>query len=341
MAERNLAVVEGGKPALNAGDIMEQVIAKGDLKELSPTQRGQYYVQVCKSMGLNPLTKPFDYIILNGKLTLYPTRGTADQLRGIHKITPQILSREQVGDCYIVHVRVSAPDGRSDEDLGIVATSGLKGQDLGNAIMKAVTKAKRRATLSLLGLSMPDETEVETIRGARVIPADEVNANVAAPPVEVVEAEVVDDDDDRERANRRYFALLTHRGFTDEANKLLALSMYPTRDDGPTTSRNQLTADELNTLITTIDEGTTQSYDDEGEEIPVPDPAVEYANKIAAATDQKRLAEIGAQMKSDGMGTDWLRKMYARKYREVPASSDDLAAMPRQQGSAGNDRYTS
>ncbi len=49
---------------------LEKVLIKGDLAELSPPQRVQYYTQVCESLGLNPLTKPFDYIVLNNKLTL-------------------------------------------------------------------------------------------------------------------------------------------------------------------------------------------------------------------------------------------------------------------------------
>jgi len=40
--------------------------------------------------------------------------------------------------------------------------------DFGNAVMKAVTKAKRRLTLSLCGLGWLDETEVDSIPEARV-----------------------------------------------------------------------------------------------------------------------------------------------------------------------------
>lgn len=166
--------------------IIERVIAAGDLARLTPEQRVEYYAEVCRSCGLNPLTRPFDYITLNGRLTLYPTRGATDQLRAVHRINTEIVSREQVGDLYVVHVRVTAPDGRRDEDVGIVATAGLRGEALANAVMKAITKAKRRATLSLLGLNMPDETEVETIPSARPALVDvetgEIIEAPAAPP---------------------------------------------------------------------------------------------------------------------------------------------------------------
>jgi len=59
------------------------------------------------------------------------------------------------------------PDGRTDTDDGAVAVAGLQGEAHANALMKTVTKAKRRVTLSILGLGMLDESEAETIPGAR------------------------------------------------------------------------------------------------------------------------------------------------------------------------------
>ena len=53
---------------------IEKVIIGGDLSKLSPQERTSYYMSVCESLILNPLTKPFEYINLNGKLTLYATR---------------------------------------------------------------------------------------------------------------------------------------------------------------------------------------------------------------------------------------------------------------------------
>ena len=66
------SLVKNVKP-LDAKAI-EQVLIGGDLSALSEEQRLMYYNQVCESLSLNPLTKPFDYIKLNGKLTLYAKR---------------------------------------------------------------------------------------------------------------------------------------------------------------------------------------------------------------------------------------------------------------------------
>ena len=110
------------------GDIMESVIAKGDLSKLTPDERVRYYNETCRSMGLNPLTLPFSYITLNGKLVLYATRACADQLRKVNGVSLEIVSREVADDILTVHVRAKLPDGRVDEDLGAVFfPSTLKG----------------------------------------------------------------------------------------------------------------------------------------------------------------------------------------------------------------------
>jgi len=152
-------------------DIVEQVLVTGNLGSLSAEQRVFYYNKLCKSLGLNPLTKPFEYIILNGKLTLYALRTATDQLRSRRGVSVQIMARELVEDTYVVTARAKLPDGREDESVGAVPLGGLKGEARANALMKAETKAKRRVTLSICGLGMLDESEVGTIPGAVAPPA--------------------------------------------------------------------------------------------------------------------------------------------------------------------------
>lgn len=155
-----------------APDVIERVIAVGDLAKLSPEQRARYYVKVCESVGLNPLTRPLEYIVLNGKLTLYARKDAADQLRRLHGVSLEIVSRETVDDIYVVHVRARLPDGRTDEDEGGASVANLRGDALVNARLKAVTKAKRRVTLSVCGLGWLDESEVEAIPDARPVRVD-------------------------------------------------------------------------------------------------------------------------------------------------------------------------
>ena len=166
-----------------AGDIMESVLLKGDIAKLTPDERVRYYGEVCKSMGLNPLTKPFEFITLNGKLQLYALRSCTDQLRKINSVSLEIVSREVAEDILTIHVRAKLPDGRSDEDLGAVAfPSSMKGEMRANAELKAVTKAKRRATLSICGLGWLDETEVEDIPASAKRPSRPAPNVMLAPP---------------------------------------------------------------------------------------------------------------------------------------------------------------
>lgn len=176
MEDKAIAVVD-------VAAVLEKVITAGDLSTLSPADRVGYYRAVCESIGVNPLTRPFDYIVLNGKLTLYANKSCTDQLRGTRRISAAITARERVEDIYIVTARVTDPSGRTDESTGAVSVAGLRGDALANSYMKAETKSKRRATLSLVGLGMLDETEVETIPNARRVTVEEADALPAAPVV--------------------------------------------------------------------------------------------------------------------------------------------------------------
>lgn len=167
-----------------SSNLAEQVAVAGDLSQLSAEQRMAYYGRVCDSLGINPFTRPFEYIKLNNKLVLYATRTAADQLRrrnGVSLDAPRI---EFADGLVIVTVTGRDDQGRTDTEIGAVALGNLQGEARANAIMKAVTKAKRRLTLSICGLGWLDETEVETIRDARpvTVTTDGVIVDSAALP---------------------------------------------------------------------------------------------------------------------------------------------------------------
>jgi hypothetical protein len=117
--------------------------------------------------------------VLNGKLTLYARKDATDQLRAIRSVS---ITRCDVSlsdpDYVIVTTEARDASGRTDIDVGVVSRKDMRG-DLGNVIMKSVTKSKRRVTLSLCGLGMLDETEVETIPDAK--PFTQQTAQVEAP----------------------------------------------------------------------------------------------------------------------------------------------------------------
>jgi hypothetical protein len=191
-----LALAQQIDPAL-----IERVIIHGDLRQLNPQQKVSYYNAVCESVGLNPLTQPFQYLVLSGREVLYARREATDQLRHLHSVSVHITAREVTEDCYIVTARASLPDGRTDESIGAVPIASLKGEFRANAMMKAETKAKRRVTLAICGLGMLDETEVESaVAQARpdfTTAATSIADQYALPPVSTLPPEADPDGDAR------------------------------------------------------------------------------------------------------------------------------------------------
>lgn len=159
-------VIPQVQPDLTA---IESALMEGDLSSLTVDQRLMYYRAKCESLGLNPLTQPFQYLKLNGKLVLYAKKDAKEQLRKMHGISLKIIEQFRQDDLYMVRVEARDRDGRVDEDVGFaVVAKNLTGDALGNAILKAVTKAKSRVTLSICGLGDLDESEVDSIPGAIV-----------------------------------------------------------------------------------------------------------------------------------------------------------------------------
>lgn len=185
MTDRNGAMTETRSlvaPTAITAQGLENVLIGGDLSKLSPADRVSYYEAVCKSLGLNPLTQPFQYITLNGKLVLYARRDATDQLRSVNHVNITRLVRERYEDVYTVTASASTTDGRQDESMGAVSIAGLKGEALANAMMKGETKAKRRVTLSIVGLGWLDETEVETIPSATIESVNHETGEIVGQP---------------------------------------------------------------------------------------------------------------------------------------------------------------
>lgn len=146
---------------------LSKLIIDGDLSSLTDKERVLYYHSYCNMLGINPLAKPFDYIVLNNKLVLYANKGCAEQLRKLHRISILDCNINIGSDVVTCIVKGQNKSGRMDSSTGVVNIKGFSGDRLANAIMKSETKAKRRLTLSLCGLNMVDETELETIQGLK------------------------------------------------------------------------------------------------------------------------------------------------------------------------------
>lgn len=141
---------------------IEELLITGNLAQFSNQERVSYVNKVCESLGLNPLTRPFEFVSFQGKMVMYAKKDCTDQLRKIHGVSVRVTKQEILDGLLFVTVEATDKTGRVDSDVGVLNITGLKGDALANASMKALTKAKRRVTLSICGLGILDETEVES-----------------------------------------------------------------------------------------------------------------------------------------------------------------------------------
>lgn len=173
-----------------AAGALAHILATGDLRQLTDAQRVGHFLDLCQSLGLNPRSRPFDWIEFydpesgGKKLTLYPNQSCAAQLRRQHQISIRFTRREPIGGgtdepMFVVEVEGSTPTGRTGSATKYVSLMGrqkgggtyrLSGQQLANAYMKAETGALRRLTLSMVGLSTP--ADFEDLQRARVMTVD-------------------------------------------------------------------------------------------------------------------------------------------------------------------------
>lgn len=172
-----------------------QIITRGNLAALTEQERATYYLAVCQACDLNPATRPFEFINMKGKLVLYALKACTEQLRKRDNVNIEILKQEVIEGMYVVTVKATLPNGRSDSDLAAVVLGTTQGDDRANLIMKTITKAKRRVTLSICGLGMLDETEVEHYQPATAPATVQVVSQATSPADEEraqVEQQIID-----------------------------------------------------------------------------------------------------------------------------------------------------
>lgn len=148
--------------------LIRKITMSGDLALFTEQERFNYAMALCERYGLDPLTRPFDFIkTKDGSIKIYANESCTDQLRRNHKCTSEIIKTEIIEECFCVWVRISTPDGRTTDELGATSMKG-SAEDRANAMKKAVTQALRRGTLAHCGLTMIDTSEVPDIPGAKI-----------------------------------------------------------------------------------------------------------------------------------------------------------------------------
>ena len=155
-------------------EIMEAVLVDQDASKLTPQQRLDYLNWLCVKHELNPASHPFIWIrTRDKKLKPYPTKGAAEQIRKREGARIEVTKEEMRNGLFVVHVTVTNAKGRSEAEIGAVPFfERMDPSDRANAMMKAFTVAKRRASLAIGGLGMTSEEEMDNVKGARTVNVD-------------------------------------------------------------------------------------------------------------------------------------------------------------------------
>lgn len=210
----------------NQSALAERLITAGDLASLTGAERIQYYLAMCDRCGLDPLSRPFDYIETseNGKkkVALYANQIAAAQLRRKHQISLKIVDRRSEEGLYMVTCQASTPGGRTIESIGVVPIVDYEGKQLkplarANAIKKAETQAYRRATIAICGLDFSGMDDEESIVKSEYFdpPMDAIEINTPVQPTRQIEV-VKDISFDRSAAYKSIKTELDRLGWSSE-----------------------------------------------------------------------------------------------------------------------------
>lgn len=137
-------------------DEIQSVLTRdgGRCDKLSIDQQAEYKNYLCAKIGVSPTLQPIDLIPTKNGLRPYLNRGAAELIRDTRKISITDIELTEQNGMYVVVCKLRDLNGRIDCDMGVNPKNGTQKSPMEphNSLMKAVTKAKRRATLSMCSL---------------------------------------------------------------------------------------------------------------------------------------------------------------------------------------------
>ena len=181
-------------------DALNEWALNGNLAALTKPQRVAIYRTRCSVMGLEVSSHPLDYISYTPRkrtddgrwvdgepvVSLYVNAVGAAQLAAQHKLTVRNSRPQRDDKAGVVEVCaiITGPDGRETEEYGYCACidhqgKPLTGQRYGDAVMHAITKARRRAVATHTGFAAPAEYDTGRVVEGFVRELD--NAELAQP----------------------------------------------------------------------------------------------------------------------------------------------------------------
>ncbi len=159
--------------------IAQKAAMSGNLRALTSDEQWQYYLAMCDHLGLDPVSRPFDWIDQEGKLSLYPNANCAAQLAQKGEISFPEYATEMIGEVFVYRVRATSNDERELWATGAVPV-GRTALETARAIKKAETQARRRAVFALGGLALTEAEEMYEVGARSYVPDDAIEQSVDA-----------------------------------------------------------------------------------------------------------------------------------------------------------------
>lgn len=173
-------------------DAINQLLLTDDWTDLARDERIARYRTLCELLGLEWRWMPLDlWKDRTGRRKPGITARASKQLKVRHGISSQPLSTTFRGGYVVVEVRCELPDGRFSVKRGAVAVDGKTPQERADAEKWAETQADKRATLDLLGIGLPDESEALLVVGGAKCAFDLETGTMTGDSL----ADALDDDD--------------------------------------------------------------------------------------------------------------------------------------------------
>lgn len=143
-----------------------QVSLQKDWKSVPDEVRVRFVSRLCEALNISPVLNPFRFIDMKGVTVLYADKRAASLIANANRISTEITKElfDKEKQILKIYVRATDPHGVYTDEFAAIHLGSNAGEVRANLEMKCLSKAKRRAILSLKDLSVPDEEELDFIR---------------------------------------------------------------------------------------------------------------------------------------------------------------------------------
>jgi len=196
--KQEIATIEDSKASLG----LIQASLNKDWTAVPQETRVRFVARLCNELQISPVLNPFRFHVIKGVTILYADRRVAALIGNANKVSTKITKEEYDEKRQIlkIYVRAEKPDGTCSDEFAALYLGSNSGEVRANLEMKCLSKAKRRAILALVDLSIPDEDELEYLEKAALqntsvltMPQTPSGLMVNEHPIDIVEKEDVEE----------------------------------------------------------------------------------------------------------------------------------------------------